>query len=113
MQLAADEVNRLWHEFDTAWDVRPNRYWYPLYHTQRQDVIAFQARYADEALGNGVLVQILQEHNITDVFELREGGSVYRWPVDDIDLVYGGDESFWCSSGMDWNIYVSQTPLNN
>lgn len=98
----------LWTELASAWAFAADQeYWFPLVHSIRQDVLAFQAPYFHRALSDGALIDALKARSVDRITEFREGGGTHELAVDDLNPAYTGEEGYWSSSPWDWIVYAS------
>ncbi len=105
--LNENERKQVWKRLQERWGVESS-YWYPLRDTQMpSDVIAFEAEWFFSQISLEMLQGLLQTHEITRIWELREGGAVYEMDYQLLDPVYDGEEGYWTSQDMDWLLYVS------
>jgi hypothetical protein len=103
-----EELQRLWASLNSRWDVTTQHYWYP--HREGEpaaEVVAFHTDWFDlEKIA--VLREVLIEHGVGLVWELREFG---EWGceqgVSAFEPVYNGEEGYWTSSDCEWLVYAS------
>jgi hypothetical protein len=106
--LHLDEIQRLWKQMQEHWDINGHG-WYPITGSDMPPtVVAFEDAWFYNEIPLNVLQGILKRHEITRVWELREGHEAgYEMDTAFLDLYYDGTEGYWTSEGMDWLIYVS------
>ncbi len=108
-EVKGPEKDELILRLENEWEVR-SHYWFPLVvsgdkkppHTE-----AFQATYFEEELTHDTLRQIFESHNITTLFEWREGAMMCEIELAQFHPYYTGLEGFWFTSQLDWLIYAS------
>ena len=103
--LSETESNNIYAKLKTIWNV--NDYWYPLTTWKRKDVEAFQDSYFEKEFSYEKLKEILRNHNVTKLWELREDGIDYEIELNILEPYYNGNEGFWCNADFDWLIYAS------
>jgi len=108
--LTEHEIVDIWRHIEQCWGITAKMHWYPLNNVSPPPhVIALQEDWFAFALPPDVLRNILMQHGIRRVWELREDGSLPQYEMDVAFLVSwdGGAEHVWTSEGMDWMIYTS------
>jgi hypothetical protein len=103
--LSESESDYVREKLKTIWNVEG--YWYPLTTLKRDDAEAFQDSYFENELGCETLNKILRDHNVTNLWELREDGIDYEIELSIFNPYYNGGEGFWCDANFDWLIYAS------
>lgn len=110
--LSLKEKDYIWKNLKNIWDILPNNYWYPLekHDFNNKIAIALNAELFEKEFGYVKLRYILRERGINKVIYLNEDGyGVNDSEIDlhDLEPEYCGAEGFWCTSTLDWVIYVS------
>jgi hypothetical protein len=103
--LSETERNEIRAKLKTIWNV--DGYWYPLTTWKIDNAEAFQDSYFEKEFGYEILKDILRNHNVTKIWELREDGIDYEIELSIFEPYYNGSEGFWCDSNYDWLIYAS------
>ena len=104
--LPSNESKEIRDKLRQRWNISES-YWYPLSAAKTEDVEAFQDSYFDKEIGTGKLKEILSNHEVQTVWEIREDGIDYEYELSVIDPYYNGAEGFWCDDKFDWIIYAS------
>lgn len=93
-------------KLQTKWKISES-YWYPLSPQKPENVEAFQDSYFEKEVGAEKLQDILNNHGVERVWEIREDGKDYEFELPVFEPYYNGAEGFWCDSKFDWIIYIS------
>jgi hypothetical protein len=105
-ELESDEIDKLFNRLIVCWDIT-SHYWYPLYDTIAEPVIAFDYDSFLNSFGFQKLRDILSRKKI--IYEIRE--SKYKGYViksETFEPAYVGvGEGYWFDDGMTWIIYCS------
>ena len=108
--LDYNEQEQIWHRLEHTWGLTPHLHWYPLKNiVPPPHVIALQEDWFAREVPLDALREILQEHGVSHVWELRELGSFIQYEMDVSMLIPwdGGGEHCWTSQLMDWILYTS------
>jgi hypothetical protein len=104
--LSNDERQKIWSELKSKWKIS-DHYWYPLSLEKPESVEAFQDSYFEREVGVGKLREILINHGVENVWEIREDEIDFELELSIFEPYYNGAEGFWCDSKFDWIIYAS------
>lgn len=104
--LSEKESNSIWKKLKSRWEI-PKQYWYPLMLNKPENVEAFQDSYFEKEVGAEKLQEILRNHGVKRVYEIREYGANYEMELSVFEPYYSGAEGFWCDKNFDWIIYAS------
>ncbi len=115
-------ITDTWTKLSNRWDIQNKlsdvwgigkHYWYPLTESNKEDLISFESSYIinKEKLSN--IKSILLQMGVTEIYEFRENGLLYKiqkindynfWDSDDY---FWNNECFWFNDAMDFIIYIS------
>lgn len=124
IKIALSKKSRtdIWNKLSNRWDIQNKlsdvwgigkHYWYPLIESNKEDIISFESSYIfnKEKLSN--IKNILLKHGVTQIYEFRESGLLFKidninnynfWDSDDY---FWNNEGFWFDDSMDFIIYIS------
>ena len=108
-ELSKEEMDQLFKRLTIRWDIS-NHYWFPLYDTTAQSIIAFDSEAYEKEFGHKNLRIILREiiglKEIIEIRELKYKGFVVK--TETFEPSYEGiGEGYWFDSNMEWIIYCS------
>lgn len=104
--LDDNEAKGIWAQLSDRWSIEPG-YWFPLAESTVPDIVAFQDRFFEEAIGPDLIHHLLRDRGVSRVWELREYGPEYAMDIELLDPIYNGAEGYWSSEKLDWIIYAS------
>jgi hypothetical protein len=108
--LGEQEQAAIWQRIEQRWGITPKMHWYPLSDGPRPPyVIALEEDWFAYAIPPEILREILKQHNVERVWELRMGPVPRQYEMDVAWLVATPDplEQCWASERLDWLIYTS------
>jgi hypothetical protein len=106
--LKTAELNQRWDSLRAHWGARDEHHWWPL--IEGEAPVRWLAFHTDWFNNDkaAVLREILVNHGVEQVFELREFG---YWGcerhVSTLEPVYTGEEGYWFTPECDWLVYAS------
>lgn len=106
--LSQAEHTRLWARLQERWGPRHGDYWYPLDgEDPPEHVLALQAAWFEHAVPSTLLQELLQQHGVGHIWELREFGPEYELDLALLNPFYNGAEGYWTADDMAWLLYAS------
>lgn len=106
--LASKEVEEIWSQLRSRWQITDVWFWYPLVPaTPPEGVFAFHRDAFEQDHMLELLRSILRSRGVERIFEIKEGPPDVEIDVADFEPMYTGLEGYWCSSGCDWIAYAS------
>lgn len=108
--LGEQEQAAIWQRVERQWGMTPKMHWYPLSTGPHPSaVIALEEDWFAYHLSPDVLREILRQHGIQRLWELRQGPIPRQYEMDVAWFVATPDpvEHCWTSEHMDWLIYTS------
>ena len=103
--LSKEKSQSIREQLNLRWKVKG--YWYPLAIEKPNNVEGFQDSYFEKEVGTERLQEILHNHGIEKIYEIREYGANYEMELSVFEQYYSGAEGFWCDEKFDWIIYAS------
>ncbi|WP_188175231.1 hypothetical protein [Paenibacillus sedimenti] len=105
-ELSRDEINSMFDKLTEIWDIS-NHYWFPLYDTNVNSVIAFDSVAFESHFGFVKLREILND--INEIIEIRESRyKGYIVKLESFEPSYESiGEGYWFDENMNWIIYCS------
>jgi hypothetical protein len=108
--LGEHEQANIWQRVQDRWGITPKMHWYPLSNGPRPShVIALEEDWFAYHIPPDVLREILRQHGIERLWELRMGPVPSQYRMDVARFVATPDplEQCWTSGRLDWLIYTS------
>ena len=108
--LKEPEVARMWPQIEQRWGITAKMYWYPLLPVALPShVVAWHEEWFAYAISPDTLREMLREHGIGRVWELRQAGVPPQYEMDVAFLIPWCEsvEHVWTSESMDWMMYTS------